>query len=315
MGSFFPWGSLSLVIFLLLHSMLRLSSCCFVAERAALMDIQSSLGAPDSWGKDGDDCCSWEHVKCNYSTQRVSHLFFSDVCWTTSKVSCFLNSTAFSALPELEYLDLSYCYQYLLSLEGLVGLSKLRYLDLSGAGLGGGFPQFIGEIVSLEVLALNDNNITGGLPGAAVRNLRNLRQLNMSYSSFEGNLPGSLFSLPHLKILDLSANSLGGRIPISSESGPISLEVLDLSSNHLNGSLLVAAFKNIRILKLGGNQFSGSLPVSLFALPHLKFLDLSCNNFVGHFPVSLSSEQVPLEVLNLHDNNMSGALPSERGTE
>jgi hypothetical protein len=33
---------------------------------------------------------------------------------------------------------------------------------------GVGFPEFIGEIVSLEVLALNDNNITGGLPGKGI---------------------------------------------------------------------------------------------------------------------------------------------------
>jgi hypothetical protein len=32
---------------------------------------------------------------------------------------------------------------------------------------GVGFPEFIGEIVSLEVLALNDN-ITGGLPGTGI---------------------------------------------------------------------------------------------------------------------------------------------------
>jgi hypothetical protein len=50
---------------------------------------------------------------------------------------------------------------------GLVGLAKLRYLDLSGTMWGVGFPEFIGEIVSLEVLALNDN-ITGGLPGTGI---------------------------------------------------------------------------------------------------------------------------------------------------
>ena len=50
---------------------------------------------------------------------------------------------------------------------GFVGLPKLRYLDLSGTMKGGvRFPEFIGEIVSLKVLALNDNNMTGGLPSA-----------------------------------------------------------------------------------------------------------------------------------------------------
>lgn len=74
----------------------------------------------------------------------------------------------------------------------------------------------------------------------------------------------------------------------------------------------ITAFKNIRNLSLLG---SGFLPVSIFALPHLKFLDLSYNNFEGGFPVNFSLEPVSLEVLNLESNNMSGALPTERGNE
>ncbi|KAM3371110.1 hypothetical protein ACQJBY_018467 [Aegilops geniculata] len=188
---------------------------------------------------------------------------------------------------------------------GLVGLAKLRYLDLSFTWLGGGFPEFIGKIVSLEVLALRYSNLNGSLPAGAVENLRNLRELIMSMNSFNGNLPASLFALPQLKILDLSYNKFDGHIPIGSFSGPISLEVLDLRFNSLNGTLPVRAFK-------GHNQFSGSLPVPLFALPHLKSLDLSHNNFEGHFPISLSSEPVPLEVLHLEYNKLSGALPAEQ---
>ncbi|CAM0901991.1 unnamed protein product [Alopecurus aequalis] len=157
--------------------------------------------------------------------------------------------------------------------------------------------------------------MSGSLPGAAVLNLRSLRQLNMSGNMFDGNLPESLFSLPSLKILDLSDNVFDGHIPVSSSSGPISLEVLDLSINLFTGALPVTAFKNIRSLNLGSNQFSGSLHVSLFALPHLKYLDLSYNDFEGPFLITMSSEPVPLEVINLMGNNMSGALPTERAFE
>ncbi|KAM3390686.1 hypothetical protein ACQJBY_012343 [Aegilops geniculata] len=323
MGSCVPWGSLSLILLVLLQPMLHSSSGCFVEERAALLDIRSSLpgahslSALDSWGEDGDDCCSWERVKCNNTTQRVSHLNLSFIFQTYSQDHWYLNSMVFSTLHELEYLDLSYNYPCSLALEGLVGLSKLRYLDLSDTTRGGGFPELIERIVSLEVLALNYNDLNGSLSATAVEKLRNLRQLNISGNRFNGNLPESLFSLPHLKILDLSSNDFSGHIPVTSSSGPISPEVLDLSFNRLslNGTLLVRAFKNIRSLNLGGNQFSGSLPVSLFALPHLKFLDLSYNNFEGHFPTSVSSEPVQLEVLHLESNMLSGALPTERETK
>ncbi|KAM3390692.1 hypothetical protein ACQJBY_012348 [Aegilops geniculata] len=314
-----PWGSLSLVTFLLLQSMVQLSSACSVEERAVLMDIRSSLKrahslvSPDLWGHDDDECCSWKTVTCNNTTRRVTHLDLSFVYASDAGDRWYLNLSVFSAFHELQSLDLSLNLASSLSFQGLVGLPRLRYLDLSMASLGGGSLEFIGACVSLEVLALNDNNFTGGLPEAAFKNLRSLRELNMSLNRLNGNLPASLFALPHLKILDLSKNIFDGHIPISSSSGPISLESLDLSYNHLSGNLPFTAFKNIRNLNLLANQFSGH--VSLFALPHLKFLDLSYNNFEGLFPVSFSSEPVPLEVLNLEGNNMSGALPTERAFE
>ncbi|KAI5010232.1 hypothetical protein ZWY2020_012369 [Hordeum vulgare] len=90
------------------------------------------------------------------------------------------------------------------------------------------------------------------------------------------------------------------------------LQSLDLSFNY-GCSLSFEAFKNIRNLNLGGNLFNGFLPVSILGLPHLKFLDLSSNHFEGGFPINFSLEQVPLEVLHLDGNNMSGALPTEGG--
>ncbi|XBJ05349.1 hypothetical protein VPH35_024151 [Triticum aestivum] len=326
MGSWLPWGSLSLTLFLLLHSMLTLSSGCFVEERAALLDIRSSLIrahspiALDSWGKDGDDCCSWERVKCNNTTQRVSHLDLSSVYFTMDVDDrWYLNFTVFSAFHELQYLDLSYNYQCSLSSEGFVGLAKLRYLNLSDTMWEVGFPEFIGEIVSLEVLTLSGNRMTGGLPDAAVKYLRNLRILNMSWSNFNGSLPESLFSLPHLKILDLSINNFGGHIPISSSSGdnllssgPILLEVLDLSYNNLSGNLPVTAFEslqNLRELYLSSNQFIGNIPTFLFSLPHIEQLNLSTNYFEGPFPINPSSDlSLSLKSLRFSQNNLSGRL-------
>ncbi|KAE8794951.1 LRR receptor-like serine/threonine-protein kinase GSO2 [Hordeum vulgare] len=295
--------------------MLHSSSGCFVEERSALLDIRSSLprahslSALDSWGEDGDDCCSWERVKCNNTTQRVSHLNLISIFQTYSHDHWYLNLTVFSALHELEYLDLSNnnpCS--LLAMEGLVGLSKLRFLDLSRTTEGGGFPDILGRIVSLEGLSLYGNYMTGGLSSAAFENFRNLRQLDMSWNSFSGDLPALLFTLPSLWFLDLSINSFSGQIPINSSSGPISLEVLNLGFNNLSGTLPVGALKNIRNLKLNNNLFKGSLPGSIFSLPRLKFLDLSHNNFEGHFRINLSPEPVPLQVL-CH-NNISGSLPA-----
>ncbi|KQJ84960.1 hypothetical protein BRADI_5g23947v3 [Brachypodium distachyon] len=50
---------------------LRATAAASSPRRAATVE---ECSWPDSWGKDNDDCCSWERVKCNGSTQRVSHL-------------------------------------------------------------------------------------------------------------------------------------------------------------------------------------------------------------------------------------------------
>ncbi|TVU16338.1 hypothetical protein EJB05_39897, partial [Eragrostis curvula] len=320
MRSYLPWGSSLSLLLCVLPSMLPMpTSACFVEERAALMDIKSSLvrahalEVPDSWGLD-DDCCSWERVVCNNSTKRISRLDLAALYWpssiSTADVVWYLNFTVFSAFHELEFLYLSDNSPSLISLEGSVGLTKLRYLDLSYNGLEGNCLSFISKFVSLEVLALNHNKITGGLLPSAFEYLTNLRELNLSMNELTGSLPATLFALPRLKILDLSENLFTGSIPINSSSESIALEVLNLSFNRISGSLLGTALKNAKALYLRGNEFNGSLPASLFSLPNLKILDLSYNSFQGHISVSSSSEPVPLEVLDLRNNLMS-ILPTK----
>lgn len=199
-----PWGSLSLVIFLLLQPMFHFSTACSAEERAVLMDIRSSLRrahslvSPDLWGHDDDECCSWKTVTCSNSTRRVTHLDLSYVYASDAGDRWYLNLSAFSVFHELQSLDLSLNFPSSLSFQGTfglqtlsknntyvcsflilvvvtktpaghVGLPRLRYLDLSMASLGGGFLEFIGACVSLEVLALNNTNITGGLPEAGMK--------------------------------------------------------------------------------------------------------------------------------------------------
>jgi Leucine-rich repeat (LRR) protein len=81
------------------------------------------------------------------------------------------------------------------------------------------------------------------------------------------------------------------------------------ASNDFNGSLppnMFNTLSNLRSFYIGGNQFSGTIPISIANASALQSLDLSQNNLVGQVP-SLGKlhdlEWINLELNNLGDNS------------
>ncbi|KAF8650572.1 hypothetical protein HU200_063949 [Digitaria exilis] len=281
-----PWGRFFLflhVLCVLLTNIHHTSYGCSVEERAALMELRSSLEranttAPRSWGR-GGDCCSWERVNCSGSgsARRVSHLYLSKLydistfpSTYTGRLFWSFNTTVFSAFSELQSLDLSSNSPSTLGSDGIQSTSL--------------FYTYFG-ISSLEFF----------------ENLRNLRELNLSDNQFNGSLPKNLLVLPHLKILDLSQNSLVGvenfrLIPQKCHM----IFILSTAFRYL---------RNIRELYLTSNQFSGELSAFLFSLPHIERLDLSTNLFEGPIPIHVSSNlSLSLKSLRFSQNSLSGKL-------
>ena len=90
---------------------------------------------------------------------------------------------------------------------GLVGLAKLRYLDLSyNALLGGVFPELIGKFVSLEVLALNYNKLNRGLTGAGTNFTAYSKSTKIEVDIHIHNHHISLHIFQLLKILETCDN-------------------------------------------------------------------------------------------------------------
>ncbi|OEL34055.1 hypothetical protein BAE44_0004927 [Dichanthelium oligosanthes] len=168
----------------------------------------------------------------------------------------------------------------------LQGLTKLRYLDLSGNCLiGNNMLDSLGKLASLEVIDIDSCRMSGSLQSSDFINLKNLRELRIGSNQFNGSIPASLFELPRLEYLDLSGNLLQ-HIPITS---PSNLPLL------------------LREIHLEFNQLSGSIPASLFGLPRLEYLDLSWNHLQGHMPISSSSNLSPsLKIIKLPRNNLNG---------
>ena len=81
---------------------------CLDEERSALLRIQSSFNYPiflQSWGEVAD-CCSWEGVDCNFTTERVVYLDLPGIR-EEGLGDLYLNVSLFRPFQELQSLHLS----------------------------------------------------------------------------------------------------------------------------------------------------------------------------------------------------------------
>ena len=120
-------------------------------------------------------------------------------------------------------------------------------------------PQF-GNLSSLEVLNLRENQLTGEIP-AELGKLSSLEMLGLRENQLTGEIPAELSKLSGLEVLFLIENRLTGEIP--AELGKLSsLEVLGLRENQLTGEIPAELGKlsNLRYMTLAGNQLSGCFP-------------------------------------------------------
>lgn len=134
-------------------------------------------------------------------------------------------------------------------------------------------------------------------------------EINLSNNNLDGTLPSSLEYLPSLEKLNLSDNSIAGVIP--SQFGNLSnLVDLSLNSNSLTGTIpsQLGSLSNLSRLGLAGNQLMGSIPSSLGNLNNLNFLYLHQNQLSEPIPPSLSSLQNIIQIL-MYENQLTGTIP------
>lgn len=124
----------------------------------------------------------------------------------------------------------------------LADMNNLSYLGLGGLGLEGEIPSFFGEgriAVNLTALALDDNNLTGGIP-ASLGNTIQLDSLNLSNNNLSGEIPAELANagrvtddLSLLSALQLSGNAdLTGELPLGLTSATF-MRVLEYDGTNI----------------------------------------------------------------------------------
>ncbi|CAL5403748.1 unnamed protein product [Camellia sinensis] len=316
------------LLFLLLslsHLGLSLSQDGLFLQRVKL-GLSDPNGVLSDWNDRDATPCNWTGITCDPATGSVSSVdlsnaglagpFPSFLCRLSSLSSLSLkNNNLNSSLPlsisnckNLTTLNLSQNF-----FEGSIpytisDLPKLRFLILDGNSFSGQIPVSFGLFRRLETLNIANNLLSGTIP-AAIGNITSLKSLELAYNLFTpGQLAPELGNLSSLDYMWLSSCSLVGSIPDS--FGRLSrLTNLDLSNNMLTGSIpsVIFELKSVVQIELFNNSFSGELSAGWSNLTSLRRFDACCNSFVGPIPNELC--ELPLESLNLYQNQLVGLLP------
>nr|XP_017223247.1 PREDICTED: probable LRR receptor-like serine/threonine-protein kinase At3g47570 isoform X2 [Daucus carota subsp. sativus] len=160
--------------------------------------------------------------------------------------------------------------------------------------------------------------LIGSIPSDFGFALPNLQKIQLSNNKFTGNIPISLSNASRLQVIDLQFNNFSG--PVSIDFGRLlHLQNLVLESNNLGlGGQSDLSFLNslincssLKILKLGGNNFRGSLPHSVANLSNeLTMISLADNRISGSIPLEIG-KFINLIFLSLEGNRFTGIIPPE----
>lgn len=207
------------------------------------------------------------------------------------------------------------CSQYVVGGLGCWGFSMNVYAHVSSNGWSCSSPTLKTNLYSenstfwssqyLDYTRSYANNICGWT-GVTCNSLR-VSEIDLSGWGIGGILPTQIGLLDHITLFDLSNNRLSGNLP--SELGHMtSLTYLSLASNFFNGSIpqtLGANLSYINQIKLGSNQFSGTLPLRLFREINTtaSYVDLSSNNFVGQITSPICTLSTSLQI-SLSNNKL-----------
>ncbi|CAI9090545.1 OLC1v1025344C1 [Oldenlandia corymbosa var. corymbosa] len=200
--------------------------------------------------------------------------------------------------------------------DSISNATGLRILDFESNRFTGSIPKSIGNLESLELVYLGENNLkvesssselefltsltkcrnlseivilgnpfNGKFPSSVGNFSTTLRKFVASNCKIMGTIPNDIDKLSTVALLDLSDNDLSGFIP-RTVSGLQRLQELYLDNNKIRGSIPgdICSLSNLGALGLGGNQISGVVPSCIGKITSLRHLNLASNNLSSNLP-------------------------------
>jgi hypothetical protein len=138
---------------------------------------------------------------------------------------------------------------------------------------------------------------------------KNVLEIRLPRNNLKGKLPPQMEALKYLRVLILRDNELTYMPP--ELANLTHLQSLDLGNNQLGGRIpsWIGQLKNLKILCLDMNEFTGPIPVQLGNLANLAHLNLYRNRLSGSIPGELRHLS-NLIILNLRYNKVKGTIPT-----
>ena len=253
--------------------------------------------------------CSWVNVECQDS----------------SSVSLLSLEGLIGTLPDELALLTNLSYLFVTDSKGLVGplpnglfaadsFQLLQDLVIVGCNITGTIPTTLGNMPTLELIDLSDNDLTGTLP-TELGQIVGLRVLEVNGNKLTGTIPSELGMLTKLTLLNLGDNQITGDVLTALETLAY-IETLNLAVNLLTGTIpgeaLLRIQTTIKYLSVGNNLFSGAIPTLLGSLTALTYLDVSANKLISSLPTEIGGMSLLTEV-HFEGNKLTGKIPSEFG--
>nr|GMC73395.1 probable LRR receptor-like serine/threonine-protein kinase At3g47570 [Ipomoea batatas] len=379
--SFFYFSSaalftLHLLLFCLIFSVTLIPTSSFASsssnetDRLALLEFKHRISSDDTNGvevlnswNDSVHHCGWQGVSCGHRHQRVVGLELPEM-GLVGTISPHIGNLTFlrilhldrnmfhgeipgeigglfrlrslvlsvNALTgEVSKLNLSSCvhlrglYFAQNGLQGnlptafqfLANLKKLQVLSLDSNRLTGGIPPTIGNLSSLQMLGLQMNHLRGRIPHEITR-CWGLNFFSVGVNNFTGTLSPSFFNMTSIQFFSVSANSLEGTIPSYIGDTMPNLEGFYFSANKFHGTIPIS-FPNsskLQIFEVSHNHLVGEVPDNIGRLKDLLFFNLGFNLLGSNDPfndlafITSMSNCSHLKVFSIYNNRFEGKFPN-----